>query len=278
MGQVGRRANAITMRRVAAYTAAVESGAARYGIATRDRSAAQMAAIHLGLKNDQSIIDALRSIRHVDIVSTTGRRASAKLAVAKPSKAVPLSLAKMRMNRMRARATREARAQPQSWFVVVTNPQGEVKASVSLTDAGYETYLPTIRIMVKKGREGGRELVSRPLFPGYMFLANQGKIIFQEIEACDGVGKVLRFNGVHALVSGGAVDAIAKAELSGNFDGKTKTAKYSIGQTVKLTSGPFASFDMVIKKIEDDQFVQGMLWIFGREMTVRFDTQKGMLA
>ena len=55
------------------------------------------------------------------------------------------------------------------WYVVYAQPHAEARAAEQLGRQGYEAYLPQQRRWLRHARK--RELVRRPLFPRYLFVA-----------------------------------------------------------------------------------------------------------
>ena len=55
------------------------------------------------------------------------------------------------------------------WYVVHTRPNSETKADLNLRRQGFSTYLPRYQRQRRHARK--IEIVARPLFPRYLFVA-----------------------------------------------------------------------------------------------------------
>lgn len=101
------------------------------------------------------------------------------------------------------------------WHVLLTAPSHEAIATAHLVGRGFGAYLPTFsrEIPARAGRAAHR--VTRPLFPGYVFLFvwDIAKH-WRRIVACPGISSVLMMDGVSpAVVPDEVIDQIQAVEF-----------------------------------------------------------------
>lgn len=94
------------------------------------------------------------------------------------------------------------------WTVVHTHPSREKWASENLIRAGYETYLPLYAALAGKQRQ----LVERPLFPGYLFLGLEDGQGWVAAWHTPGVHKLCTFAGRPSIAPTVAVEALQAGE------------------------------------------------------------------
>ena len=151
------------------------------------------------------------------------------------------------------------------WHLAQTETGRERLAHDRLNEAGYEVYFPQMRVMKpvprkmlsKRQRIKGAS-VKRPhlsaLFPGYVMIRFDKEL--------GGWHDIFDFAHVRGLVVSDLWDADRKSpdeivdhlrgvEIDGAVPGDTPVAvmSFSRGETVRISSGPFASYDGVIKRL-----------------------------
>jgi hypothetical protein len=122
---------------------------------------------------------------------------------------------------------------PEPWAVVMTAPAREFEAEAAIERAGFETFLPRYQRILKGVRVGpnGRrirtrrmgELVSRPLFPTYLFVELGPGFESRRVLMASCVSRIVRHAPVDGLaavarVDHGIVDQLRAACESGLFD------------------------------------------------------------
>jgi len=119
--------------------------------------------------------------------------------------------------------------QDAGWCVVMSKPAAEEIAERSIREAGYRVYLPCYRKILRGSRfgEDGRrirsrrdEVVSRPLFPLYLFVELCPHQQWSPICRSTGVTRVLGVDtvGRPALLAPELVHLIRETERCGEFD------------------------------------------------------------
>ena len=96
-----------------------------------------------------------------------------------------------------------------NWYAVNTQPRREEVAELNLRRLGVETFFPRIR--EERVIRRRREVVTGPLFPGYLFARFDLATSFRAVNYARGVKQVVSFGAVPAPVDEEVLDAIRRA-------------------------------------------------------------------
>lgn len=172
-----------------------------------------------------------------------------------------------------------------AWTVVHTHPSAETWAARNLDLAGYETYLPLYAALsgfrrVSPGFAGKqRQLVERPLFPGYLFLGLEPGQGWVAAQYCPGVHKLCTFAGRPSVAPTAAVEALQ----AGESDRRCLPPPGSLwrpGAPCRLANGsPLDGIDAVVISISGDSARVHVL-MFGelREVVVKAECLMGRVS
>lgn len=151
------------------------------------------------------------------------------------------------------------------WFVFFTHPSAEKRAQESITELGLPVFVPfEKRIQRRPGRKS--RLYEAALFPGYGFVRfDMNDDRWGSIKHSDGVVDLLGSGGVPSSVPDGAIDGLKLAETVGLFD---RTKPPSVGMSVEITDGPFASWIGKVTKARSGDRIDVLLNIFGADRSV----------
>lgn len=190
-----------------------------------------------------------------------------------------------------------------NWYVIITNPNCELKATNELRRAGLRVYLP--KRSLEHVRKGVKSIKHRPAWTGYLLvrfpeeLQEQYRVFVQDgdevkaedrwrpkfavARACQGVKDFLlwmRDSGFNepAPFSEGVVRAYMRRQRNRDYDGamqarkerEGKRANFRVGMDVQVSAGPFASFMARIEKTQGDT-AWIVLNIFGRDTPMRME-------
>lgn len=163
------------------------------------------------------------------------------------------------------------------WYVVHTNSGHEARVSenlrqrvetMNLEDRIFEILIPIQdRVVIKTGK---KQTVKEKIFPGYLLI----KMILD-----DAAWLAVRTTaGITGFVGAGTKPTpLSEVEVKNieNFISspapKYKT-KFSLGEAVRITDGPFADFLGSISEIDEEKGkVKVLVSIFGRETPVELD-------
>ena len=163
------------------------------------------------------------------------------------------------------------------WYVIhiQTSYEGRVKQalvqrikSLGVEDKIFDVVIPTREIIVVK--KGKKTKVTEKVFPGYilvrMVLDDDSWLVVRTTEGVTGfVGAGLK----PTPISEKEVDAIMKFVEQEQPKFKTK---FSAGEAVKITEGPFADFLGTVEAIDEEKGkVKVLVSIFDRETPVELD-------
>lgn len=190
-------------------------------------------------------------------------------------------------------------------YVVRTNIKSEDKAERNLRDAGFSTYAPWQRFERLNRRKRVWVQHEMRLAPRYLFLDTGSLERHQTpwgiIRACEGVESVLGIGGLPMPLSDlrprnapadfvtevEALEAIKAAERDFAFDetragklhrreiGKTKKEttrmKFPVGSKVRISDGPFTSFNGEVTNVNGRGHISVLASIFGRLTPVELE-------
>lgn len=163
------------------------------------------------------------------------------------------------------------------WYVVHTQSGFETKAkealeqrikSLGLEEKIFEIVIPMRDVVVLK--KGKKKNVKEKVFPGYLLI----KMILDEdswlvVRTTQGITGFIGAGNKPTPISEKEVEAIRK--FVEQEQPKFK-AKFSVGEAVKVTDGPFADFIGSIEAIDEARGkVRVLISIFGRETPVELD-------
>ena len=137
------------------------------------------------------------------------------------------------------------------WYVLYTKPKWEKKVAEQLTKNGIECYCPTI-IKVRQWSDRKKK-VEVPLFNSYVFVQlpeADRNIVFNS----PGVVRYLFWLGKPAIVRSDEIDVIKKW-LNTGFDADISVAKYKVGDTVEVESGPFLSQKAIVQEVNNTNYI-----------------------
>lgn len=179
-------------------------------------------------------------------------------------------------------------------YVVRTNIKSEDKAERNLRAAGFATYAPWQRFERLNRRKRVWVQHEMRLAPRYLFLdtgdLSRDRTPWGIIRACEGVEHILGYQGLPLPLNKDeerALEAIKAAERDYAFDetragklhrreiGKTKKEttrmKFPVGSKVRISDGPFTSFNGEVTNVNGRGHLQVLASIFGRLTPVEME-------
>ena len=160
--------------------------------------------------------------------------------------------------------------EPRDWLVARTQPHKESCAIAHLERQGFRVYCPLIKRTVRHARRS-RDVL-RPLFPGYVFVAND--------RSERGWRPIIGTRGVHSLVCTGVVpsklpkavvDALKAREVDGLIvsPGSTMT----VGQDVRIHGSALESLVGRIIEMRENERLILLVDILNRPTRVSVDIE-----
>ncbi len=152
-----------------------------------------------------------------------------------------------------------------SWFLAQLKPNCVNIAQQNLKRQGFKTFLPIEE--ETRQRNGKFVTATRPLFPGYIFVAFdavQGH--WRAVNSTHGVTRLVSFGKEPAEVP---LNLVSQLMLRCDAQGKLLPPKLlKPGDQVLLTKGPFANFTAEVEKITPDRRVWVLMEIMGAQTKV----------
>lgn len=167
--------------------------------------------------------------------------------------------------------------EPGSWYVVHTQSGFEMKAtealqqrikSLGFEDKIFDIIVPRRDVVSVKG--GKKRKTKEKVFPGYilvrMILDNDSWLV---VRTTQGITGFVGAGTKPTPISAKEVKAIMKFVKQ---DQPRFKAKFSVGEAVKISDGPFSDFVGTINHMDEDKGkVTVLVSIFGRETPVELD-------
>jgi len=152
-----------------------------------------------------------------------------------------------------------------NWYVVYTHANSEVKARENLLRQGFTTLLPTYKRWRSHARK--RELVERPLFPRYLFVAldmfdQRWRPILSTVGVCD----LVRRGNAPTPMPSGLTEEIGERAALGIFDRLSPVDGLRQGDVVRVMEGPFRDLIGRFAGVADNDRVFVLLDLLGRQV------------
>jgi transcriptional antiterminator RfaH len=161
------------------------------------------------------------------------------------------------------------------WFILQFKPNSHHLAAKNLNRQGFETFLP---LHNTTSRQSSRFInTSKPLFPGYMFIAfDRTEFEWHKINNTYGVTRLVNINSFLRSIPTKFVENLMKRyDLSGNLLPIKKLKK---GDQVQILKGPFANYVANVETYEDDQRIWLLMDLMGRRSKIKIATDSLQLS
>lgn len=153
------------------------------------------------------------------------------------------------------------------WYVVQTQVNCELKAALNLQRQGFKVYLPRYLKLRRHARK--LEVVARPLFPRYIFVAIDIAIHrWRSIQSTFGVARLVTNGDDPAMVPEGVVAAIMAQEDEKGFVRLDSRPAFAPGDKVRVRSGIFMDAAGIFSGVADHDRVAILLEMLGRKVRV----------
>ncbi|MGH1351937.1 MAG: transcription termination/antitermination protein NusG [Methyloligellaceae bacterium] len=152
------------------------------------------------------------------------------------------------------------------WIVLHTKPNQEALALENIRRQAFDVYCPMITVTRRHARR--REVVKRPLFPGYVFARwNAQNQQWRPLLSTRGVQSVVRFGNVPGVLPKKFVKELAASEQSGELDHMV-SPKFTPGDEVVIQEGPFREVIARVLSLPENDRVWLLMDMMGREVRI----------
>lgn len=176
--------------------------------------------------------------------------------------------------------TRRERASivERQYFVLCTEPNMERKAAAHLTGRGWKALAPEMLGRTTRGHRRRKVPTKRMIFPGYLFLLFSFEIDGDrrhQIDATFGIHRFLRLGNDYAIVSHEDMAKICdiEQELLKPKQVHGPSAIFDVGETIRVSEGPFCGLNAKIVRLDDDERITILLSLLGRAVPTKIEAE-----
>jgi transcriptional antiterminator RfaH len=157
------------------------------------------------------------------------------------------------------------------WFVLATHAHREAEAMQHLTRQSFRAYCPMIVKHIRHARQNYD--APRPLFPGYVFVAQESAgQRWRPLRSTVGVSSLLMSGEAPARLPAGFVESLKLREVNGNIC-RPETA-FRIGQQVTIQGGAFDGLIGQIVAMREHDRILVLLDLLNRQTPVHIDAKR----
>ncbi|BBU60275.1 transcription antitermination protein RfaH [Methylosinus sp. C49] len=156
------------------------------------------------------------------------------------------------------------------WAVVNTHPHRERLALENLMRQQFHAYCPFMLERVRHARRT-RE-VSRPLFPGYVFVELAADTRWGPICSTFGVRTLVRSGEQPSFLPGDFIEDLKIREIDGVIVAPSRS--FEIGQTVRIAGGAFQDFVATIIDLDERDRVTVLMELLSRPVKVKLTSEQ----
>ena len=160
--------------------------------------------------------------------------------------------------------------EPKCWYILRLHPNHDLKAERQLSANGVSVYLPK---EIRKVKTTWNRVIpkAKPIFPGTIFVPDfeAGMGVERLKQMAPGIGGFIKREKKALEISLMWMERIKKFEAKmQSLSGKRK---YKVGDTVRITAGPFSDWEGKIYQLDSKCRVGVLLGMFCQETRVGFD-------
>lgn len=162
------------------------------------------------------------------------------------------------------------------WYLIYTKPRQENLAQENLQRQGYETYLP--RVYQVRRRSGRYVKTIEAFFPRYLFIKlDTESDNWAPIRSTLGVSKMVRFDGIPAVVPDALIDALRKNE---DDDGIQSLKQNNLvrGDKVTIIDGPLAGYQGIYQQQNSAERIAVLVDLVGKNTLVNISVHDLQIA
>lgn len=153
------------------------------------------------------------------------------------------------------------------WYVIHTQPRSEEIALKNLEAQGFEVFLPRYNRVRRHARK--TEVILSPLFPRYIFVAlDVDAERWLTVNSTRGVAYIVRLQGRPTPVPEGIIDQLKNTRDAKEIVPLECLEIFKQGASVEILEGAFSGHKGIYEKMADDQRVQLLLNLLGRDVKI----------
>ncbi|MFZ5957312.1 transcription/translation regulatory transformer protein RfaH [Pseudomonas knackmussii] len=146
------------------------------------------------------------------------------------------------------------------WYLIQCKPRQDMRALEHLERQGYQCLLPIHE--VERLQKGKLQLLSEPLFPGYLFIhLDKVEDNWMPIRSTRGVNQIVKFGGRPAPVPSSVIDELSNREM------KAAPALVA-GDRVRINDPSLQQVEAIFLEKNGDERVLLLLKLLQREVVV----------
>jgi transcriptional antiterminator RfaH len=156
------------------------------------------------------------------------------------------------------------------WGVVNTQPHQERLAFENLSRQQFETYCPWVLKRVRHARR--TQEVSRPLFPGYIFVAIRPDTRWAPICSTFGVRALIRSGDQPSFLPNDFIDDLKIREIDGMIVKPPR--QFEVGQRVRIAGGAFNDFVATVIDMDERDRITVLMELLSRPIKVKLSPEQ----
>jgi transcription antitermination factor NusG len=134
-----------------------------------------------------------------------------------------------------------------NWYVLYTRSHCEKKVAAQLAKKEIEHYCPLNRVVRKWADR--KKVLHEPLFTSYVFVRSTEQLLYQVKQVSNDIVNFVYWLGKPAIIRENEIENI-KLFLSEHTDVKLEKCNVSVGDPVRILSGPFMNKDGNVVSLE----------------------------
>ena len=156
------------------------------------------------------------------------------------------------------------------WFCARTLPHKEPFAEDNLVKNGFTVYCPRYQKWISSARQ--KKLVSRPLFPGYLFIQQAENVGFLGIvRRSPGISTIVGVQNSFSVVPDTVILNIKRGENQSGFI-EINHSRFKKGDKIKLNDERFSDMDAIFEEQDDLRRSIILLKFLGKAHRVKVQT------
>jgi transcription antitermination factor NusG len=158
------------------------------------------------------------------------------------------------------------------WYILLIEPQQEVRSYTCLKSYGLKVYLPLIPCLTTRGVRRTKVTVYRPMMRGYLFV-DEGSLAegMMHIERMPAVHRFLQIGSRYATVPNGQMERVRHIEQE-LAKPKPFQSIWDVGEVVRINDGAFWGLSATIVDLANGERIRVEVSLLGRSVPMTVDS------